>query len=286
MVIKADKIPSAGETVLGGDFFMNPGGKGANQAVAAARLGGDVLFVANVGNDEFGEQSIEHFRREGIQIEFISKDNTLPTQVALIMVDAKGENSISVAAGSNMNLTSPLVDRAMASLETGSIVLIQLEIPLATVEHAIGESKRKGYRMILNPAPAQKLPKDIFKSLFFITPNETEAEVLTGISVTNTATAKQAAEMFSEWGVINVAITLGPKGVYLHSGKLSRLVPVPKVQAVDSTAAGDCFSGALAVAVAENMSVEDAVTFACAAASLSVTRLGAQKSMPYRNEIT
>jgi ribokinase len=285
MVIKAEKIPSAGETVLGGEFFMNPGGKGANQAVAAARLGGDVVFIANVGGDQFGEQSIHHFTREGIHTEYISKDNSLPTQVALIMVDKKGENSISVAPGSNMNLVSEQVDRALAAMPTGCIVLIQLEIPPETVEHAVREGKRKGHRVILNPAPARKLPKDIFDSLFFVTPNETEAEILTGIHITDTASAKLAAEKLHKLGVVNTAITLGAKGAYIHSAQLSKLVPAPKVTALDSTAAGDCFSGALAVALAENMAVEDSVAFACQAASLSVTRLGAQKSMPYRKEI-
>jgi ribokinase len=285
MVIKADSIPAAGETVLGGEFFMNPGGKGANQAVAAARLGGEVIFVTNVGSDQFGQQSIEHFRKEKIHTEYITQDSNLPTQVALIMVDRKGENSISVAPGSNMNLKSEQVDRALTSLKSGSIVLIQLEIPIGVVEHALLECKKKGMRAILNPAPAQELSREVFDSLFFITPNETEAEILTGIHVSDAASAKLAAETLHSWGVMNIAITLGAKGAYVHSSKLSRLVQAPMVEAIDSTAAGDCFSGALAVAMAENNSVEQSVTIACKAASISVTRLGAQKSMPYRLEV-
>jgi len=285
MVIKSDKIPARGETILGGTFFMNPGGKGANQAVAAARLGGQVALVANVGNDLFGQQSIAHFQKEKINTNFISIDPILASGVALINVDSLGENSITVAPGSNGNLTIVHVDRALDAIPTKSIVLLQLEIPMATVEHVIRQSYKRGHRVMLNPAPAQKLGKEILNNLFLITPNESEAELLTGVRISDSKSAELAAEQLHQLGAVNVVITLGAKGAFIHSKELVQMIPAPPAFAIDTTAAGDCFNGALAVALSEGFSLGDAVYFACKAASLSVTRMGAQVSMPYREEV-
>jgi ribokinase len=285
MVVHCRKIPAPGETILGGTFFMNPGGKGANQAVAAARLGSSVTLVANVGNDLFGRESIDHFRKENVNTNFISTDPELASGVALINVDHQGENSITVAPGSNGNLNITQVDKALKSITGKAIVLIQLEIPLTTVEHAILFCNKNGHHVILNPAPAQRLNEEIFKNLFLITPNETEAELLTGISVTDNASAVRAAEKLHQTGIENIVITLGAKGAYLHSKDTKQFVTSPLVKAIDSTAAGDCFNGALAVALSENRPLYEAVSFGCAAASLSVTRMGAQSSMPSRLEV-
>ena len=292
MVIKAAKLPGHGETVIGGTFLMNPGGKGANQAVAAARLSGSgttgaktIMFVAKVGNDIFGRQALQQFQREKIDVSQVSTDADDPSGVALINVDATGENCITVAPGANGNLRPTEVEPALSSVNNDCILLLQLEIPLPTVEYVIRRGHERGLRVVLNPAPAQTLSTSVFPCLYLITPNESEAELLTGIRVTDLATAEQAARKLQELGVSNVVITLGSKGAYLLTEGFAGLIPAPPVTAVDTTAAGDCFNGALAVAVAEGQSLPDAVAFACKAASISVTRMGAQASVPYRHEL-
>ena len=285
MVVQSNKIPAPGETILGGTFFMNPGGKGANQAVAAARLGGTVTFVANVGNDLFGRQSIDHFRKENINSQFISIDPSLASGVALININRKGENCITVAPGSNGNLKIDQIDKALSSIQATAIVLLQLEIPLSTVVHTLKCCSALSHRVILNPAPARKLNKGALKNLFLITPNESETELLTGIKIKDTGSVERAAQKLCQLGVHNVVITLGSKGAYLLSATSKQFIRTPRVKALDTTAAGDCFNGALAVALSENFSLDKAVEFACEAATLSVTRMGAQASMPYRKEI-
>jgi len=285
MVIKTEKLPVPGETVMGGNFLMNPGGKGANQAVAAARLGGQVAFIAKVGNDVFGKQAIQQFQREKINTNFISTDTDHASGVALINVDALGENCIAVAPGANSQLKHYEVETALEKINDDTLILLQLEIPLTTVEYAIRRSHEKDLRVLLNPAPAQMLSPELLSFLYLITPNESEAELLTNIKVTNAATAEQAARKLQAMGVRNVIITLGSKGAYLHNHSISELIPAPPVTAVDTTAAGDCFNGALAVALAEHQPLDQAVAFACKAASISVTRMGAQASIPYRREV-
>jgi ribokinase len=285
MVVKTEKLPMPGETVIGGTFLMNPGGKGANQAVAAARLGGRVTFVARVGADLFGSQVLQQFQRENINTRFVTQDAEYPSGVALIGVDHQGENIIIVAPGSNRQLSVKDVANAFEFIEEKSIVLIQLEIPKETVEFAILGGKKKNCDIILNPAPVQPVDDNALQNLFIITPNETEAEMLTGIRITDLRTVEQAALQLHQSGVPNVIITLGSKGAYVHAKSFSKLIAAPKVTAVDTTAGGDCFNGALAVALAEGMNIEEAVGFACRAASLSVTRMGAQSSMPYRKEV-
>lgn len=264
---------------------MNPGGKGANQAVAAARLGGQVALAAKVGNDVFGKQAIQQFQREKINPKYITTDSEYPSGVALINVDARGENCITVAPGSNSRLKPEDVELILDDLTPADLVLLQLEIPLPTVDYVIRRSFEKGIRVILNPAPAQPLSTDLFNCLHLITPNETEAELLTGIRVMDLETAGRAAQAIRAKGVPNVIITLGGKGAYLHTDTVSTVIPAPPVTAVDTTAAGDCFNGALAVALAENQPLEQAVAFACKAASICVTRMGAQASIPYRKEV-
>jgi ribokinase len=285
MVVKADRLPTPGETIIGGIFLMNPGGKGANQAVTASRLGGQVTFVANVGNDIFGKQALQQFQREKINTTFITTDKDHPSGVALINVDSHGENSIAVAPGANSGLNILKVDLALKSIEGPALILLQQEIPLETVEYIIEEANKKGLRVILNPAPANILRQEVLKYLFIITPNETEAELLTGIKVVDESSAEQAAKFLHKKGVSNVVITLGARGAYFSDGSLKKIILAPPVTAVDTTAAGDCFNGALAVAVSEGKSIVDAVAFACKAASISVTRMGAQASLPQRKEV-
>lgn len=285
MVVKAQKLPAPGETVLGGQFLMNAGGKGANQAVAAARLGGKTVFVCKVGNDIFGDQALKQFDNEGIDTSFIFTDPELPSGVALINVDAKGENSITVASGANGSLSIEEINKASLVFHNGDILLTQLETPIETVAHAVETASLYGLKSILNPAPAAKLPEDIFRNLFAITPNETEAEILTGVKVTDEISALKAAEIFISKGVKNVIITLGSKGAFLKSDNFEGMIYTEKVAAMDTTAAGDCFNGALSVAILDGKTMEEAVAFACKAASISVTRMGAQASMPYRNEL-
>lgn len=285
MVVKSQKLPAPGETIIGGTFLMNPGGKGANQAVAAAKLGANVTFVSKTGNDIFGKQAIQGFQREGINTDFVFTDLENPSGVALILVDAKGENSIAVASGANGNLQISEVEKAIGQIMPNDTVLFQLEIPIRTVEFSIKKCFERGAKVILNPAPAQTLDESVFKYLDIITPNETEAELLTGIKVIDLNTAEQAALILHEKGVKNVIITLGSRGAYLHNETINHLIPAPIVEATDTTAAGDVFNGALAVALSEGQDLEQAISFACRAAAISVTRMGAQASAPKRSEI-
>lgn len=285
MVIKSVRLPSPGETILGGTFLMNPGGKGANQAVAAARLGGQVTLITKTGNDMFGAEASHHFNNEGIDTRFIIKDDRNPSGVALINVDEKGENCIVVAPGSNGSLSRSDINDEIFKTDPSDIFLIQLEIPVETVEFIARKAAGNGNRVILNPAPAMHLSEDLLRSLFLITPNETEARFLTGVDVHDLLTAEKAAKKLHNKGVTNVVITMGAYGAYILSGNVSKLIPAEKVNAVDTTAAGDVFNGALAVGISDGADIEEAVLFANKAASISVTRMGAQASAPYRNEI-
>jgi ribokinase len=285
MVIKTERLPAPGETILGGTFLMNPGGKGANQAVAASRLGGKVTFVTKRGNDLFGNQTVGLLMREGINTECVVKDPLLPSGVALITVDARGENSIVVAPGSNGNLLPDDIPEILFTSGKSNILLLQLEIPLETVEYSASKAFENGMKVILNPAPAQKLSDDLLRKIWLATPNEVEAEELTGKSITDIKSADKAAEALKARGVKNIIITLGGSGAYVKSEGFTGMVPGIKVNAIDTTAAGDVFNGALTVALSEGMTMKDAVIFANKAAAISVTRLGAQTSAPFRNEI-
>ena len=285
MVIKTEKLPAPGETILGGKFLMNPGGKGANQAVAAARLGGKVTFITKRGNDLFGNQAVGLLMREGIHTQYIVKDMELPSGVALITVDSTGENSIVVAPGANGNLLQEDIPESVFETTKYEILLLQLEIPINTVEYSAVAASEKGIKVILNPAPAHKLSDNLLIHTWLITPNETEAEIITGVKITDIPSAEKAAEIIMKRGVKNVIITLGEVGAYIKSENFTGLIPGIKVIPVDTTAAGDVFNGALAVALSEGKALNEAVVFANKAASISVTRMGAQASAPYRNEI-
>jgi ribokinase len=284
MVVKTDKLPLPGETRLGGTFYMNAGGKGANQAVAASRLGAAVKLICKLGNDIFGRQTLANFKNENIDVSDIFMDEGTASGTALIIVDARGENSIVVAPGANANLLPPDIDR-IKDLSEAELVLMQLEIPLETLTYAAEKLKANHQRLIINPAPAQTLDDRILNGLFLITPNESEAFLLTGIQVTDEDSASAAAAVFLKKGVQNIIITVGNKGAYFQNNHLKIKLDAPQVEVMDTTAAGDVFNGAIAVALMEKMDWKQAVEFAIEAASLSVTRMGAQSSVPYRYEL-
>ena len=285
MVISGKKIPVPGETISGAKYLMNPGGKGANQAVAVARLAakrGTCEFVAKVGDDLFGRDTAVRMKKDGIDAKLIV-DRKEPSGTALILVDPKGQNVISVALGANGTLSPRDLAPYRKDVEGAAAVLMQLETPLETVLTAAKWAKAKGIPVILNPAPAAKLPKELYPCLEWITPNETEAELLTGVKVTDAKSASKAVDVFLRRGVAHVAITMGSKGVYC--GNCRRLYPAKKVKAVDCVAAGDTFNGAFVVGLVEGKGCKDAIAFAQKAAAISVTRPGAQASVPFRREL-
>lgn len=280
MTIKAARIPAPGETILGGDFKMGPGGKGANQAVAAARLGGNVTFVCKVGRDLFGENAVRGYEKEGIDTSHILYSEK-PSGVALIMVDASGENVISVAPGANGDMTVEDIRSMRDIIISADYLILQLEIPVAAVLEAAKIAHNAGVYVILNPAPATKLPEEIFGYLSLITPNQTEAALMTGIKEDIDA----AMNKLSLMGVKNILFTLGSKGSAVWTGSEALIVPAQKVNAVDATAAGDTFCGALCVGMSEGLSLKDAAEFATKASALTVQKMGAQESIPYRKDI-
>jgi ribokinase len=285
MVVKSARLPAPGETIIGGTFFMNAGGKGANQAVAAARLGADVTFIVKLGDDIFGKQALQQFGHEGIDTSLAITDPVNPSGVALINVDEKAENCIVVASGANAALMPGDLYKSEDMIKNAALILMQLEIPIETVEYVANIAAAHKVKVILNPAPAARLSDWLLSNISILTPNETEAEMLTGIKITDRESAEKAAKKLADKCIETVIITLGANGALIYSADEYIWVAAPVVTAVDTTAAGDVFNGALAVALFENKSIKDAVVFACSAAALSVTRLGAQASAPYRNEI-
>ncbi len=280
MVLKTARFPKPGETILGGDFFVFQGGKGANQAVAAARLGGNVSFICKVGNDAFGNSAIVHYHNEGIDVNGIFKDDDAPTGVAVITINAEGENSIIVASGANALLCVGDMNDAKSVLNDADWLITQLETPLSVIDYLSVFARENNKNLILNPAPAAQLPDSVYDGLFLITPNETETELLTGIAVNDEDDAQRASNVFKSKGVQNVIITLGSRGAYVDCGDFQGIIPTFKVKAVDTTAAGDVFNGALVVALSEGKTWQPAVEFACKAAAISVTKMGAQASAP------
>lgn len=286
MVINTPTLPRPGETVLGGVFRTAAGGKGANQAVAAARAGGDVRFVARVGDDNLGRAALAGFRKDRIDVGRVLPTEGTASGVALITVDRAGENCIAVAPGANGLVTPADVERAFQDVAPPAVVLVQLEIPLEAVKATVRMGRVLGAVVVLNPAPARVLPPAILKLVDVLTPNESEAALLTGIEVRDQVGAGKAAAKLRDMGVRCVIVTLGAKGAWIQDDTGGRLIPGFKMKAVDTTAAGDVFNGALAVALGEGKQVAEAVRFANAAAGISVTRLGAQPSAPTRAEIT
>jgi ribokinase len=285
MIIKMERIPKPGETIIGGKFASAAGGKGANQAVGAARAGGAVTLVARVGQDMFGDNAIAGLIADGINVDYVVRDRTSPSGVALIFVGQNGENSIAVASGANARLTPADVRKAKSLFRKASVLLLQLETPLDTVQAAAELAAATGVRVILNPAPAQTLPDKLLRRIYLLTPNESEAELLTGIAVDNLDSAAKAAAALLARGAQNVIITMGARGALVAGVDLGQLIPAFKVKPVDTTAAGDIFNGALALGLAEGRSLLEAARFASAAAAISVTRMGAQTSAPTRKEI-
>lgn len=286
MVVQADRLPVPGETIIGGEFIMTPGGKGANQAVAASRLGGNVTFITKIGNDVFGKQSVELYQRENINVDFIFSDPNNPSGVALITVDRNAENCIVVASGANKTLSKEDVNKCRTEIEGANILLMQFEIPLETVEYAAEIANKAGVKVILNPAPASSLSDNLFKNIHILIPNMTEAEIISGVKVTDWESAKRAADIINEKGADVVIITLGALGALLKENGTYYEIPIEaQVKAVDTTAAGDTFCGALCVALSEGMSLFEAIRLANKAAGISVTKMGAQVSIPYRKEI-
>jgi ribokinase len=285
LTILTHHFPKPGETIIGGTFFINAGGKGANQAVAATRLGAEVTLITKLGNDVFGKNALAGLKEEAIDTSHIIFDLHHASGTALITVNASGENTIVVAPGANNQLFPYDIANLPYLLSIHDILLMQLEVPLTTVLHAAKAAKALGRRVILNPAPAAQLPDELLEGLFLITPNETEAQIITGIEVIDELTAEEAAQALKKRGVQNVIITLGSKGAWVSTSEHKLLVPALKVEAVDTTAAGDVFSGALAHCFSLNADFIDAVKYACKAAAISVTRMGAQTSAPWAKEI-
>ena len=281
MTVKSEKMPAPGETVLGGEFIMGPGGKGANQAVAARRLGGDVCFICKVGRDIFGDNAVAGYDREGIDTSHVLRSDKA-SGVALILVDKNAENSISVAPGANNDLTPEDIDSVADVIKASDYLILQLEIPVESVLRAAQIAHEAGVYVILNPAPACPLPAELFSYLSLITPNAGEVELMTG--VTGELDDKVAA--LRKMGVSDVIITLGSRGSYVApEGREAELVPALKVNAVDTTAAGDTLCGALCVALSEGKDLAEAARFATKASSLTVQKMGAQSSIPYRKDL-
>lgn len=284
MTIKGERLPLPGETVLGGAFEMGPGGKGANQAVAAKRLGGDVTFVCKVGRDLFGDNAVSLYDKEGIDTSHILRSDK-PSGTALILVDAKAENSIAVAPGANGDITVEDIEGIRTVIEESDYVILQLEIPVPAVMKAVEIAHKAGKYVILNPAPACSLPEEIFRNISLITPNQTEIALMTGCRVEDEVSLRQAVARIREMGVKDVVVTLGSKGSLVCTGEEFIQVPSKKVKAVDTTAAGDTFCGGLAVALSEGKSLAEAAAFATSASALTVQKMGAQNSIPFRKDL-
>lgn len=283
-VIQVPHFPQPGETLSGQNYHIVYGGKGANQAVAAARLGAKVDFIACIGEDKIGLEMKQAFQKDGINTESIATIQGETTGIAMIQVADSGENSIVISAGANAHLTTNIVDKFKQKILDADALLMQLETPLDAIIYATKIAKQAGKHTVLNPAPAKALPDELLAQLTMITPNETEAEVLTGVKVVDEQSAAQAAAVFHQKGVAIVLITLGAKGVFISHNALQKIIPGFRVQAKDTTAAGDTFNGALVTALLEQKSLEEAIQFAHAAAAISVTRFGAQTSIPSRQE--
>lgn len=284
MTIKGDRLPVPGETVTGGVFYMGPGGKGANQAVAAKRLGGDVEFICKVGRDIFGDNALAGYEKEGIDTSHVMRSEKA-SGTALILVDESGENCISVASGANGDITPADIDSVADVIRAAGFLILQLEIPVESVLRAAKIAHEAGVYVILNPAPACELPKELFKYISLMTPNRTETASMSGQEIIDEDSLAQAVEVLRGYGVQDFVVTLGSKGSLVFKGGKAEMIPSLKVKAVDATAAGDTFCGALCVALSEGLSLTEAAKFATKASAITVTRPGAQNSIPTRSEI-
>ncbi|OMD63218.1 ribokinase [Paenibacillus odorifer] len=285
MVVRTNRSPNAGETLIGQAFALSPGGKGANQAVAAARLGAEVSMIGRVGKDTFGSEMLEIIRNEGIHIEHISVSEHEATGVASIVIEEDGENRIIVVPGANIELTVEDIQALEAVISQAKIIVLQLEMDLAMSEQAIAIAHRKGIPVILNPAPARVLKDEMLAQVSYLTPNETEAGILSGMIVDSAETAEQAARILLQKGVQNVIVTLGSKGALIVNAEGAKAVPGFPVKAVDTVAAGDSFNGALAQQLVLGKTLEEAVSFANAVGALAVGKEGAIPSLPQLSEV-
>jgi len=284
-IMKMPRLPALGETVTDAVFMQTFGGKGANQAVGAVRAGGSVYFVNCVGDDDGGTRMLEHFRNEGIHTDFVFQEKEIASGAALVMIGEQGANYLSVAPGANYRLTPAHIDRAEAIVRNAAMVVLQFEILPGTLKYAFDVCRRHGVKVLWNCAPAREIEKDYLRKVTILVVNETEAGMLAGIPVTSRASAESAAGELLRSGCETVIITLGAEGAYAASRGVSDWIPAFNVDAVDTTAAGDVYCGCLAVALVEGRILSDSARFAAAAAAISVTRLGAQPSAPYRSEI-
>lgn len=286
LMARAPHLPQTGETVKGDGFLIGPGGKGSNQGVAAFKAGAEVDMITKIGKDHFGQIALDSFRGEGMNTDYVMRDDELGTGAALIMVDENtGDNKILVTLGACSNLTTEDIERAREAIETNAVLLIQLETNLDAVERSIAIASAKGVKIILNPAPARTVPDSLLGLVDILTPNEVEASILSGVTVSTPEDASAAATNLMRRGVRNVIITMGSQGLLAKTEKEERFIPCIEVAAVDATGAGDAFSGALATAIAEGMSFFEAAEFANVAAALSVTKIGTAPAMPTRQEI-
>lgn len=285
LVFRTPRMPAVGETLHGHEFRQIPGGKGANQAVAAARQGADVRFIGAVGDDGFGDFSQQSLSADGISLTHLSRIPGVATGVAGILVEDNGSNSIVLAAGANASLTPAHIDAAAADIRSAQILLCQLETPLNTVTQAIATARAAGVKVILNPAPAQDLSPELLAQVDYLILNETEAGQLSGIAVTDNASAQAASEKLLSMGVGQVLLTMGGHGAQITQAGLSQFIPAIRVDVVDTTAAGDTFVGAFAVGIANGLSLLEASQEAQYTAALTVTKLGAQTSIPRRAEV-
>lgn len=284
LVINTEKVPVMGETVLGNGFMNTPGGKGANQAVSASRSGADVEMIGCVGKDIFGNKLIQNLEVNGVNTDSVKPVKDIATGVAMIVVK-KGDNFIIVDPGANSYLTPDVVTSFEEKIKKCEILVVQLEIPFETVQTAVRLAIKHNKKVFLNPAPARKITDDFLKNIDVITPNETECEIITGINVGSIKDAEHVIYHLTDKGVKQVVVTLGAKGcVYNYKNQLIHK-PAPNVKTVDTTAAGDAFTGALAAAMLQNRTINEAVNFACAAGALTVTKRGAQASLPYLKDI-